>query len=255
MRITRAVVPSLFTTLNLFFGFLSIVYAHLNDLHLAAWFIILAAVCDALDGMMARLTGTASRFGVELDSLADVVSFGAAPAFLVFKSSLFAFNQFGILVSAMLLIFGAIRLARFNTQLMGFDKDHFSGLPIPFSAMTISAFVLQYYVPPVGFQGLSGGLLVPLVLTLSLLMVSKIRYDTLPKFKKKEFEQHPVKMTVFILGFLVIAVSGGSLFFEVLLTFILFGIVRHIFTAGKRKKRLHDSSADVKEEKISSIDI
>src|SRR5512135_94396 len=101
MKITRAVVPSLFTTLNIFCGLLSIVNAHENRADMAAWFIILAAIFDSLDGVMARITRSSSQFGVELDSLADVVSFGAAPSFLVYQVYLGQIQHWGILIAAL----------------------------------------------------------------------------------------------------------------------------------------------------------
>jgi len=88
MRVTRAVSPSLFTVLNMFSGFMSIIYASRGDFLSAPWFIILAAAFDSLDGVMARITKSSSQFGVEIDSLSDVVSFGAAPSFLVYQIQL-----------------------------------------------------------------------------------------------------------------------------------------------------------------------
>ncbi|MBI4810331.1 MAG: CDP-diacylglycerol--serine O-phosphatidyltransferase, partial [Ignavibacteriales bacterium] len=135
MRITRAVVPSLFTILNIFSGFRSIIHSSQGDYILAAWFIILAALFDMLDGIMARITKSSSDFGVELDSLSDVVSFGAAPSFLIYSIHLHTIEGWGMLISAMPMIFGALRLARFNVQLIGYDKDFFKGLPIPAMAI------------------------------------------------------------------------------------------------------------------------
>ena len=97
MRITRAVVPSLFTVLNMFSGFLSIIHSSRGEFVPACWFIVLAAGFDALDGVMARLTKSSSAFGVEIDSLSDVVSFGAAPAFMVYQVQLHGLEAFGIL--------------------------------------------------------------------------------------------------------------------------------------------------------------
>lgn len=196
MKITRAVVPSLFTTLNAFCGFMSIMHASRGQIELGAWFIVLAAVFDSLDGVMARITRSSSQFGVELDSLADVVSFGAAPSLLVFQAYLHSLNNWGILISSMPLVFGAIRLARFNVQLVGFDKEHFTGLPIPFQALTLCAFLLQYYTEGAGLQGLSKQALAPLVAGLSLLMVSRVPYDTLPRFTSRDLRAHPDRKSV-----------------------------------------------------------
>ena len=96
MRITRAVVPSLFTVLNMFCGFMSIIHASRGEFIPASWFIMLAAGFDSLDGVMARITKSSSEFGVEIDSLSDVISFGAAPAFLAYQIHLSSLNGIGI---------------------------------------------------------------------------------------------------------------------------------------------------------------
>ncbi|MBI4534886.1 MAG: CDP-diacylglycerol--serine O-phosphatidyltransferase, partial [Ignavibacteriae bacterium] len=181
MKITRAVVPSLFTVLNMFCGFLSIIHASREEFASAAWFVILAAGFDSLDGVMARITKSSSEFGVQIDSLSDVVSFGAAPSFIVYQIHLHQMGGLGILLSSLLMVFGGLRLARFNTQLVGFDKDHFVGLPIPASAITISALILNYWNPLGGLNPSAAELLPWVVVILSLLMVSKVKYDTLPK--------------------------------------------------------------------------
>lgn len=228
MKITRAVVPSLFTTLNIFCGLLSIINAHQNQIEMAAWFIILAAIFDSLDGVMARITRSSSQFGVELDSLADVVSFGAAPSFLVYQIHLHTLESWGVLISAMPLIFGAIRLARFNVQLVGFDKSHFTGLPIPMQAITICAFVLQNYTLGFGLDGWPREALAPLVIVLSVLMVSRVKYDTLPKFTRRDLRAHPWKAVGVVLGTLIVIFSKGEYLFAVLAVFIVWGIVRSI---------------------------
>jgi CDP-diacylglycerol--serine O-phosphatidyltransferase len=254
MKITRAVVPSLFTVLNVFCGFLSILNTHQGKIDLAAWFILLAAGFDALDGVMARITRSSSQFGVELDSLSDVVSFGAAPSFLVYRASLHTFDNLGILISAMPLVFGAIRLARFNVQLVGFEKDHFKGLPIPMQAITLCAFILQYYSEGFGLQGWMRDALAPLVVLLSLLMVSRVRYDTLPQFTRRGFKTHPWRAVGFLFALALIIFSEGRLWFSVMVAFIAFGVVRaayetlHHLLSGIDKEHEEESE-------VSSIDI
>ncbi len=152
LRITRSVIPNLFTAMNMFSGFLSIINASQGKFIYAAWLIIVAGIFDALDGVMARLTKSSSELGVELDSLSDVVSFGAAPAFLIYSTYLHQFEVAGIIISSLLMIAGGFRLARFNIQLVGFEKSFFRGLPIPISAITISGFVLAYYKMDSGFS-------------------------------------------------------------------------------------------------------
>jgi CDP-diacylglycerol--serine O-phosphatidyltransferase len=254
MKITRAVVPSLFTTLNIFCGLLSIINAHQNKIEMAAWFIILAAVFDSLDGVMARITKSSSQFGVELDSLADVVSFGAAPSFLVYQVHLHTLENWGILISSMPLIFGAIRLARFNVQLVGFDKSHFTGLPIPVQAMTLCAFLLQHYTVGLGLSGWPRDMLIPLVVTLSLLMVSRVKYDTLPKLTKKDLRAHPWKAVGFLLAALIVVFSKGELLFAVIATIIVLGMIRSAYNWFKGFSLAGDKESE-EESEVSRIDI
>ena len=229
MKISRAVVPSLFTVLNMFCGFLAIIQCSeaVPNFIAAGWFILLAGVFDTLDGFMARLTKSTSQFGVEIDSLSDVVSFGAAPAFLVYKLHLYQYSEIGVIISALLLIMGGIRLARFNVQLVGFDKDSFTGLPIPASAITVVAFVFTFKQDGVGgLSGLPADMLAPLVVLVSLLMVSKIKYDTLPKLSKKGFKKHPVWSVMVALAAVILIATKGMALFYIFLTFIAWGILR-----------------------------
>ncbi len=121
-RVTRSIIPNLFTAMNMFAGFFSILNSSQGEYLYAAWLIIIAAIFDALDGAVARLTKSSSELGVELDSLSDIVSFGAAPAILLYKSHLYTYNTAGVLIAALLLLAGGFRLARFNVQLVGFRK-------------------------------------------------------------------------------------------------------------------------------------
>jgi CDP-diacylglycerol--serine O-phosphatidyltransferase len=136
------VLPNLLTTGNLFFGFFSIVKCVQGDFKWAASAIVLAAVFDVLDGRVARLTGGTSEFGVQYDSLCDLMSFGLAPAFLMFKFGLDGFGRIGWILCFLFLACGALRLARFNVQSsIGKAGGDFTGLPIPMAAITIATFV------------------------------------------------------------------------------------------------------------------
>jgi len=232
IRITPSIVPNLFTSLNLFCGFLSIIQSSKNNFENAAWFIIAASIFDALDGFMARLTKSSSELGVELDSLSDVVSFGLAPAFLLYTSYFFQLNSIGILISSFPLIAGAFRLARFNVQLVGFDKKFFTGLPIPLCALTFVTFSLGFYKYKIEIFEM---LITPLVITLSFLMVSKVKYDTIPKVSVSEIKSNPTKfIIIFILIVNVIVFEIRGLFFAFVFV-ILFGIFRHIFSKIQNK--------------------
>ncbi len=255
MRITRAVVPSLFTVLNMFCGFNAIVSTSNNDYVVAVWFVILAGVFDSVDGMMARLTKSTSQFGVEIDSLSDIVSFGVAPSFLVYHVYLRELGGLGILISSLLMILGGIRLARFNVQLVGFDKSYFTGLPIPAAAVTVCSFILQTYDDTFGLNTVGRVLLPYLVIAISLLMVSRVKYDTFPKFSKRGIKKDPLKFSLFMLGMIIVIATKGQAMFGVTMIFIVYGVVRYSIGIGKHL--LHPSSKNDGEEEteISSVDI
>ncbi len=250
MMITRAVVPTLFTVLNMFCGFLSIIQVSDGKFVEAGYFILLAGVFDSLDGVMARLTKSTSRFGVEIDSLSDVVSFGAAPAFLVYKLHLFQLGTVGIIISSLLVILGGIRLARFNVQLVGFDKDYFRGLPIPSSAIAVVFYVLTFSIDGNRFEGFAGILLPYIVIALSLLMVSTIKYDTLPKLSKREITKHPIRFTSYFFAILIVLFTKGEWAFYVFSVFIIFGILRFLVSLTK-----HEEKVDSEIEEAPSYDL
>jgi CDP-diacylglycerol--serine O-phosphatidyltransferase len=143
------ILPTLFTLGNMFCGYACIVYAMRNEFETAAPFIGFAIVLDMLDGRIARMTGSASDFGVEFDSLADVISFGIAPAILSFSWGLQPLGRLGWLVGFLFLTAAAMRLARFNIQSsQGGDKRYFVGMPSPAAAAIPAATVFAYPYPP-----------------------------------------------------------------------------------------------------------
>ncbi|HCR48244.1 MAG TPA: CDP-diacylglycerol--serine O-phosphatidyltransferase [Bacteroidetes bacterium] len=192
-QIPRTVAPSSLTLLNLFCGFLAIVQIHEDNLLAACWLIIIAGLFDLFDGMVARMANATSEFGIELDSLADVISFGAAPAFLVYAFDLHTLGVVGMLVSALPALGGAIRLARFNTDASSEKSFFFSGLPIPAQALAIVAFILAFHDFNFGahFEFGRKSVLVPLVVTLSLFMVSTIRFASIPKPTVSSIRAYP----------------------------------------------------------------
>jgi CDP-diacylglycerol--serine O-phosphatidyltransferase len=255
VKVTRAVVPSLFTVLNIFCGYSAIVESAQGAYHQAAWFIILAAIFDTLDGVMARITKSSSSFGVEFDSLSDVVSFGAAPSFLVYQSLLIADGGIGLLLSSFPMVLGALRLARFNSQLVGFTKEYFKGLPIPASAMTIAAYVLAFQVEGSGYAPLAASLLTPLVVVVSLLMVSTIKYDTLPQISRRGIRQHPLRFTVLVVAVTAIAITKGAALLPVLGFYLVTGPVRYVVNFIRHA--LHPAGKDIKDEEpgMTSVDV
>jgi len=226
-RLTPSVIPNLFTAINMFCGFLSILSASEGNFNYAAWLIFIAAIFDALDGLVARLTNSSSELGVELDSLSDIVSFGAAPSFLLYKTFFYSMNTWGIIISALPLIAGGFRLARFNIQLVGFSKSFFLGLPIPSSALTIASFVLAFYND--GYLKPISDFITPMILVLSFLMVSNIRYETLPKISLKSIKEKPFHFIFLIIAILLVVFMYKRGLFLVFVFMIVIGIFRHIY--------------------------
>ena len=175
-RLSRGlfVLPTLFTVGNLFCGYLSVWCSIRGTFEIAAVLIIAAGILDGLDGRIARMTHSTSAFGEQYDSMADLVSFGVAPAVLAYSWGLSDFHRLGWLVSFLFVVCGSMRLARFNIQTHVVDKRYFVGLPIPMGAGAIATLVLATPERLVSRVWM-GGLLVITVI-LSYLMISTIRY-------------------------------------------------------------------------------
>jgi CDP-diacylglycerol--serine O-phosphatidyltransferase len=180
--------PNFFTASSIFAGVYSMVSAVEGRFELAAWMIFVSLVFDGLDGRVARLTNTCSRFGVEFDSLADIVAFGTAPALLLYLYTGHDFGRLGILASAIYVVFGAIRLARFNVMTSQVEPSVFIGVPIPTAAAFTAVSILLFEKYP-QFDGYHG-LLIASTVAVALLMVSNIRY---PSFKKVNVEVMNIK--------------------------------------------------------------
>ena len=235
-RITPSVIPNMFTAMNMFCGFLSIINAASGEYIYACWLIIIAAIFDMLDGTMARLTKSSSALGVQLDSLSDLVSFGVAPAFLVYRTHLINYSAAGIVISSLLMIAGGLRLARFNVQLVGFNKSFFTGLPIPSAAIAIASFIIAFYTKETGYNPLVINYIIPFVVILSYLMVSTIKYDTFPKFSRQELKNKPyLAIAPIILILLFIFIPLKRILFLIFVLIILFGILRHLYNLFAKK--------------------
>jgi len=131
-------------------------------------------------------------------------------------------------------VFGGLRLARFNVQLVGFDKDHFVGLPIPASALTVAAFTLYAYRESTGLESTAAMVLPWMVVALSLLMVSKVKYDTLPRISRRAIRKEPWKFVFSVLAVVVVFVTGGNAIFPLLVLFIVLGLIRYAWSTLRR---------------------
>ncbi len=202
MRKGIYILPNLFTTASLFAGIYAIISSIQGQYIHAAIAIPISLVLDGLDGRIARMTHTTSQFGVEYDSLSDLVAFGVAPAILAYNWSLASFGKWGWLAAAMFVICGALRLARFNVQVGVIDSRYFNGLAIPAAAIVISSTVLLYFY--LGGEGTYPHVSILVgVMTLALLMVSNIKFYS---FKDLHFLTREPFMTVVLAVILMIIV-------------------------------------------------
>jgi len=181
-RLRRGVfmVPATITSIGLLAGFYSIVSSVSGHFESAAVLIVLAFVCDGLDGRIARASRTSSHFGVEYDSLSDVVAFGVAPAMLAYSWALKPIGSLGVAVSGLFVICAALRLARFNVQTATADKRRFVGLPVPGAAAMIAGMALAYSYFELDSPRTLCTFMVPITLALAGLMISRVPY---PSFK------------------------------------------------------------------------
>ena len=199
----------------MFCGYACIVYAMRGEYDTAGMFIGIAIVLDMLDGRIARLTGTASDFGVEFDSLADVISFGVAPAVLSFTWGLSSLQRLGWAASFMFVTAGAMRLARFNIQSKaGGDKRYFVGMPIPAAAGIPAATVFAF---PAGLSDYRAALLaLPMVLVPAVLMVSTIRFRS---FKTIDLQARRPYTIVYVIAAAIVVITTHPRFWLLALAY------------------------------------
>lgn len=194
------VLPALFTVGSIFCGFLSLDFALKGNFATSAALIFVAAFLDGLDGRVARMTRTTSAFGEQLDSLADVVSFGVAPSILVYRWGLSAFDRLGLAVAFLFLVCGACRLARFNVQVHVVDKRYFVGLSIPAAAGTLAGLIWAFAESPA--EEVKAAFL-PITVILSFLMVSTFRYRS---FKDVDLRSRRSALLVPLVGLMLAAI-------------------------------------------------
>ncbi len=236
------IIPALFTVGNMFCGFYSIVQSNRGHLQWAAILILVAIIADILDGRIARLTNTTSSFGAAYDSLADVVSFGAAPAILAYQWGLVEAERIGICLAFLFLVAGSIRLARYNTDTH--ESADFKGLPIPAGAAAIALLVLEspkpvshaFFIPVVG----------TFVFALSLLMVSNLPYRS---FKDLNLRRPWPAPLLFLLALVVsLVLLNPHMLVLHLLSLILVWYILHapysVLRGRVRRRRITDLPTD-----------
>ncbi|RDU65395.1 CDP-diacylglycerol--serine O-phosphatidyltransferase [Helicobacter didelphidarum] len=250
----RYVLPNLFTAASIFMGILAIfmaykglVYDDSKSFTTACWYILFSMVLDGLDGRVARLTNTASKFGVEFDSLADIVAFGVAPAVVLYFYVGHDYGRYGMAISGLFVVLGAIRLARFNITTS--VENSFIGLPIPSAAAIICLWILVVEYHKLDIFGISNFItehsyvFLILAFVTSILMVSNIRY---PSFKKVKWN---LKYFILLLMLLTCVIVQPSLTLCILFSlYILYGILRWFFVVTfkiifRKKFDTHDKQS------------
>ena len=227
------ILPNIFTSLNIFFGFYAVIASVNGKFVSAAYAVYIAAVFDLLDGKIARATNTTSRFGVEYDSLADLVSFGLAPGLMMYLWALKPLGRIGWLAAFLFMVCGALRLARFNTQVGTVSSKYFVGLPIPAAAGMTAATLLVWH--RLGFD-VSGQRLLMLVMlyVLAFLMVSSIKYPSLKNaelFRSMNFNV----LVAAILVLIFIAAQPSITLFAIGLMYVTSGPVTTIWRIRRAK--------------------
>ncbi len=240
------IVPSALTLLNLFFGVWAMVCAARGDFMAAAWLIVWAAIADTIDGRVARYTQTGSRFGEELDSLVDAISFGVAPAMIIYHLLLVG-TQWGW-VAAFFYVSGAvIRLARFNVEQAGHAKVAFHGLPSPSSGMLLATY--YPFSQTTVFRDYFAHWPWPTVMTallfvLPLLMMSHVLYPVVPKFGFSNFRGFLV--FAWLIGLIALSIWVPKLFFFPMSAgYVSYGVLKALVLGFFERLPEHDPLLDV----------
>ncbi|MEC4677242.1 MAG: CDP-diacylglycerol--serine O-phosphatidyltransferase [Nitrospirota bacterium] len=228
------IIPNLFTTGNLFCGVFAIMSVFHTQYLTAATAILVGSIFDVLDGKLARLTNTTSRFGVEYDSLSDLVSFGIAPGLLAYAWALQPYGRLGWMGLFLYIVCGALRLARFNVQVSSVESTDFIGLPTPAAAILVATMVMfDGNVFALG-DAVRPALTLALIYLLAFLMVSNIRYRS---FKGLDLrDRKPFNVLVgFILAFMVLVTIPWIMLFTLSALYVFLGILEKPFVALYRK--------------------
>lgn len=229
------VLPNLMTTGNLFCGFFATIQSIQGNFVWAAYAIVVAAIFDQLDGRLARITRSTSKFGAEYDSLCDLVSFGMAPAILMFEWSLKPFGRLGWVACFLFVACGALRLARFNVQHEIVEKNYFQGLPIPMSAGIIASSVL--FFTDLEWDPVHSWFLLAMTILLAFVMVSSFRYRSFKDVDLKE-RMHFQNLILGLLVFVVVILKHEIMLFVLFTIYGGLGTAYGFFRLGKSIRKI-----------------
>lgn len=225
--------PNLMTTGNLFFGFYAIILSLKQNFEYAAYAIVASAIFDLLDGRLARLTRSTSKFGAEYDSLCDLISFGMAPAFIMYQWALEPMGRLGWIASFLFLTCGALRLARFNVQANVVEKAYFQGLPTPMAAGIVASSVLAFNA--LGWESRGSYLLLVMTVLLAIFMISNFRYRS---FKDLDLKQR-LPFNYLVAGVVILAAVAYRPEVHLFVLFMAYALAGAVFgLMGWGRKRL-----------------
>jgi CDP-diacylglycerol--serine O-phosphatidyltransferase len=234
MRKGIYLLPNTLTLCGMFFGFYAILASFKGHFVYGAWAILIAGIFDGLDGWVARITNTATKFGIELDSLSDLVAFGIAPAVLIYSWGLSSFGRIGWGAAFLYVICGALRLARYNVQMVSTESKSFTGMPIPAAAGVVAALVL-FYSEIWGNMLDRHYLILLLPFLLSALMVSTLRFHGLKEIDPKS--RKPFSLLVVIVAtFVLIFMYPEIVIFLFSMGYMSWGIVENALIYKKKRK-------------------
>jgi CDP-diacylglycerol---serine O-phosphatidyltransferase len=206
------VVPATITSLGLLAGFYSLISSINSHFELAAVMITIAFICDGLDGRVARLSRSSSQFGIELDSLSDVVAFGVAPAGLIYSWALKPLGNIAVVICGLYVVCAALRLARFNVQTGSTDKRRFTGLPVPGAAALIAGCTLAYSYFELSSPRTLCALMAPMTLLLAALMISSVPYPSFKSIHPRKRAQIEIMASVLVVAAMFLAMPQFTLF-------------------------------------------
>ena len=225
MRNLRGIFPGMFTMGNLFCGFLAIIACLDGEPVHACRFVLLGFFLDGLDGFVARVSNAASKFGVELDSLADLVTFGVAPSILIYTFKLKTMGKWGWVLGFVFVMCGAFRLARYNLSARPIGKTTFEGLPIPAAASLLVSYTMFSY-DIWGEMRMARFLIILMIIT-SALMVSSVQYENKPTSWRTPKDR--LKFLYLFLAGVAVLIDLSRTFFPIVLLYVASGLVREAY--------------------------
>jgi len=241
MRKGIYILPNTLTLCGMFAGFYSILATLKGNYVHAAWAILIAVIFDGLDGWVARLTHSTTRFGIELDSLSDLVAFGIAPAVMLYKWSLIPFGRAGWAAAFLFVACGALRLARYNVQMGSAESKSFTGMPIPGAAAIVATLIIFYHEVWETGPGKNFFILI-LTIFLAVLMVSTLRYHGAKELdfsKRKPFWI----LVAIVIVFVLIVIHPPVALFVFAMLYLVGGIIENIVLYYRRRKQINKAGA------------